>query len=1106
MRPSPLFATVQLMLLSASLILSPFLSTIPVFVPTAEAAALSVEPATGGDAIDASTVGGSYTPLTKPKIKEGSAGEIGVGTIILNAPAGFEFDTGGITPTVKLSGGSGDATKNTNHITNNTAVAVDSVTTTQITFTITFASTEKNDLTWQDIRVRPTAAAPLASGNITVSGTSAISGVDGTTNFGTLTEVGVTVTPATGGSAIPSSTAGGTFTTLTGPVLAENATADIGDNDAGTIILNAPAGFEFDTGGTAPTVLITRIGGSGADNRNINDRPSGYSEAITSRTATTITFTVAHKSSNGVTNSLTWQDIRVRPTAAAPLASGTITISGVSTIVGVNSSTNLGTLTEVASLTSTVTVVSSSTNPSTYGTSVTFTATVTGSSPTGSVEFFDGAASIGSGALAGGSGSVTTSLLGAATHSITAIYSGDGSNSGSTSIALSQVVNPATLTVTADDVSRDYGAANPVFTASYSGFVNGEVLGTSDVAGAPGLTTAATPTSPVSGSPYVIAAGTGSLTSTNYLFTFVDGQLTVNPVGTTTNTVLSLPNASIVGDPVTLTGSVSGGFNPTGDVQFLSGSVVIGTGSLASGSTMIIHTFTTVGSYSITAQYLGDGNNNPSTSGVATLQVVNKANPVTSTVLSAPNASIVGDPVTLTGSVSGGFNPTGTLEFLSGATVLGSSTLSGGSASVTFIFTAAGNYNLTAHYIGDASNNESTSAATTVQVVDKALPSTSTAIGVPNASVVGDTVLFTATVSGGYLPTGEVNFLSGSIVLGSGSLLAGSATFSHVFSVTGDYSIHAEYLGDGNNLGSSSPDAVIQVVDKFASSVDLSTSTNLSFLGNEVTLTAVVTGFFPSGTVTFRDGGTDLGTVTLSNESGSLLVSSLALGSHFLEAVYSGDHNNLGSTSTALEHIVSAQPPENGGSRGHNITTYSSVAHFVLANAGGGGGRGRGNIAPGAFGGQGDNVILPRQQELLCTLQRSISPSADSSLIIWLARYLSPFFALRAEIIEQALQNPGLCAGASAALTPRLAITAHQQVMPVDQKGIPLSTNAIWNRCIRNGISISATDLSPLSCDRYHEGHYWTHPDSGITFFWSDRHRQQLVAADRQPLLVLPVK
>lgn len=88
------------------------------------------------------------------------------------------------------------------------------------------------------------------------------------------------VTAATGGSAILSSTAGGTFTALTGPSI-----TGIDDNDmsaSGTITLVAPTGFEFDTGGTAPTLLVTCTSscGGGANN-NVNNLPSGSTIAVT---------------------------------------------------------------------------------------------------------------------------------------------------------------------------------------------------------------------------------------------------------------------------------------------------------------------------------------------------------------------------------------------------------------------------------------------------------------------------------------------------------------------------------------------------------------------------------------------------------------------------------------------------------------------------------------------------------------------------------------------------------------------------------------------------------------------------------------------------------
>ncbi len=62
------------------------------------------------------------------------------------------------------------------------------------TITITVSSRDTNgnirvSLTWSGIQVRPTATTPLASGNITKSGTANIANVSGSTNFGTLTKV-----------------------------------------------------------------------------------------------------------------------------------------------------------------------------------------------------------------------------------------------------------------------------------------------------------------------------------------------------------------------------------------------------------------------------------------------------------------------------------------------------------------------------------------------------------------------------------------------------------------------------------------------------------------------------------------------------------------------------------------------------------------------------------------------------------------------------------------------------------------------------------------------------------------------------------------------------
>src|SRR5260370_18359946 len=76
----------------------------------------------------------------------------------------------------------------------------------------------------------------------------------------------VQFTGASGGSAISADTAGGTFTSLTGPSYSEKVTGDAG---TGTIILNVPSNFVFDVAGTAPTVRIDRISGGGNAGNNI---------------------------------------------------------------------------------------------------------------------------------------------------------------------------------------------------------------------------------------------------------------------------------------------------------------------------------------------------------------------------------------------------------------------------------------------------------------------------------------------------------------------------------------------------------------------------------------------------------------------------------------------------------------------------------------------------------------------------------------------------------------------------------------------------------------------------------------------------------------------
>ncbi|MEP7183150.1 MAG: S8 family serine peptidase [Betaproteobacteria bacterium] len=132
----------------------------------------------------------------------------------------------------------------------------------------------------------------------------------------------------------------------------------------------------------------------------------------------------------------------------ASLAVGTHAIVATYSGDASNATSASAPLTQTVNKAAAVTTLVSSPNPSPLGTAVTFTATVTGAGPTGTVAFTDGAGTLagcGTVALAGGQAQCPANGLASGTHGIVATYGGDGGNAGSASPTLSQVVNgPAT--------------------------------------------------------------------------------------------------------------------------------------------------------------------------------------------------------------------------------------------------------------------------------------------------------------------------------------------------------------------------------------------------------------------------------------------------------------------------------------------------------------------------------------------------------------------------------------------------------------------------------------------------------------------------------------
>src|SRR5439155_15179025 len=171
-------------------------------------------------------------------------------------------------------------------------------------------------------------------------------------------------------------------------------------------------------------------------------------------------------------------------------------------------------------------------------------------------------------------------------------------------------ITAAVLTVTADDKSRVFGAPNPAFTAHYGGFIESDTAAV--FSGEPALSTTASATSTVAGSPYAITAAQGTLSADNYAFEFVEGQLTItkaSAVGVLTTSA----NPSEVGHSVTFTATLSGaapsGGVPAGAVQFTTNGVPAGEPVPVSAGVAAFSTDSLgLGTNLITAEYPGDAN------------------------------------------------------------------------------------------------------------------------------------------------------------------------------------------------------------------------------------------------------------------------------------------------------------------------------------------------------------------------------------------------------------------------------------------------------------------------------------------------------------------
>ncbi|MFE9141977.1 Ig-like domain repeat protein [Streptomyces tubercidicus] len=587
------------------------------------------------------------------------------------------------------------------------------------------------------------------------------------------------------------------------------------------------------------------------------------------------------------------------------------------------------------------TTVTSTPAPSVTGETVTFTATVAAGSPaagtpTGSVtfDFGDGTAPVtapltdGTAALAH---AYTTAPL--SPFTVTVTYSGDINFTASVGIGTHSVEEAATVTtvtaapdpsVTGESVtvtvaptapasgiptgavSFDFGDGTPVLTAQ---LVDGTV-------------TVTHPYTSVSGSPYTITAV--YLGDANYAASEDTIVHAVDPAETTT-TVTSSRVPSAVGESVTLIARVvpvpPGAGTPAGTVTFDFGDgSAPATAPVSHGVAMVAHTYTsTAGSpYPVTAAYSGDGDFGAST-GTAAQGVEASVSATSTTVSSAPDPSVVGEPVTVSATVvavpPAAGTPTGTVTFEFGdGTPAVTSPLTGATATATHTYTAAAApHTITAVYSGDG--NFAGSAGLDTHTVEQAATST-TVDSAPDPSLTGQDVTFTATVTStdadAGTPTGSVTFDFGDGTPAVRAPLSdGTAIAVHAYPHTSGspYPVTATYHGEASFLPSTDTDT--QTVNAAAVTFTVFSSKDPSAVGQPVTLTANLAAEAPAagtptGTITF-DFGDGTPTVTATAVGGTVTVThayTTAVGSPYtFSATYSGDDDFSPATATGSQTL-----------------------------------------------------------------------------------------------------------------------------------------------------------------------------------------------------------
>jgi hypothetical protein len=468
-------------------------------------------------------------------------------------------------------------------------------------------------------------------------------------------------------------------------------------------------------------------------------------------------------------------------------------------------------------------------------------------------------------------------------ETLSATYSGDSANTGSTSAVLTLAGSNSAIATKLDWTP---GASTTVFgtpvpAAALNAQVEKSIPGSITYSAGLGLPVVSGTSLPAAGA-YTLTATFTPTNSNDYAPSTATAAFSVSKANIS-QALTSSSSQADAGATLTLTDTVvsSTSGTPTGMVNFFSGTNSLGAAPLnASGVATLDIATLAAGTYSITANYLGDGNFNTGSS-----------TPVSVTI-GAPSITLAINSPALTVSAGATGSETLTVTPLNGYT--GSVSLNCGNLppGISCSFSPA------SATLGAAAVNATLTVATPT-------PSSSTAM-LRNSS------------SG-------LSAAGGAVAIASALLLCipGRRRRYPWLAVLLMTAAAAVTVGCG---GSSSH----TTAGPQATTLTLSSSAGKSASGSSVTFTAKLTGTNAStatGSVTFYDGATAIGQAAVSNGTAQLNLSTLAVGGHSISASYAGDSNdNPAGTASNIEQVITGQTSFTVTATSGNFSQTSNVS------------------------------------------------------------------------------------------------------------------------------------------------------------------------------------